>query len=103
MLEYIVLGTGSIAVYATYCNYSFYKVLKKTIIKKLAETNDRYKTLEQVFTDNGVHLYNAIQPKSGIPPRGDLGTVFLKPTIHLAKIRLLNGAYDNKSRDTIKN
>jgi hypothetical protein len=96
MIEYIALGTASATTaYYAYCSYSFYKDLKKTIVKKLAETNDRIKTLEDIFRPDGIHMQRWLQPKSGIPPNGDIGTIFLKPTIHLAKTRLLKGHYDD--------
>jgi hypothetical protein len=97
MLEYI-LGAGSAGIfYGAYCSYSFYKDLKKTIIKKQAENRDRSKTLVDVFREDGIHLYNAIQPRSGIPPKGDIGTFFLKPTIHMAKKFLQSGRYDKQA------
>jgi hypothetical protein len=102
MLEYI-LGAGSLgALYTLYCNYSFYKDLKKTIIRKQAETKDRYKTLLEIFTDDGVTLYSTVQPRSGIPPRGDIGTFFLKPTIHMAKRFLQKGMYDKVAEEYMR-
>ena len=98
-LEYIALGTGAAAAlaYTAYCHHDFYKKLKKTLIKKQEENKNRYKTLNDVFKDSGVYLYNSIQPRSGLPPDGDIGTIFLKPTIHLAKVLLKRGAYDNQN------
>jgi hypothetical protein len=97
MIEYIALGTGALALYGAYCNYSFYRELKNTLVETQAKTKNRTKTLEDVFTDDGIELRTKRQPKSGIPPNGDMGTFFLKPMIHLAKTRLLQGAYDSKN------
>ena len=99
MLEYIIAGAGSAGiVYGAYCNISFYKELRRTIKSRMSETKNKYDVLKQIFRGDGVHLYSKIQPASGIPPKGEIGTFFLKPTIHLAKTMLMKGAYDNNSK-----
>ena len=114
-LEYIFgLGTTSVLTYAAYCNLTFYKNLKKTLIMKQSlneAINDKIEdeekktfnevkkeTLDDVFRKDGVHLYSEVQPKSGIPPKGDMGTFFLKPSIHIAKKFFQWGFYDKKAK-----
>ena len=95
MLDYFILGCGTstTAAYTLYCHLSFYKDLKKTIIKKQAENKDRNRTLEDIFRKDGVYTV------SGVYPRGAIGNFFLKPTIHITKTLLKQGRYDQLAEE----
>jgi hypothetical protein len=104
MIEYASVLAGSagsiILTYLGYCNYTFHKELKGTLVERqVKNNNDRTKTLTDVFQDDGVHLTHprtAVQPRSGISPER-WGTFFLKPTIGITKICLYLGLYNSKN------
>jgi hypothetical protein len=97
-LESIIFGsiasTGLVC-YTMYCHLSFYREVKKTIIKKYAESKDKEKTFKEVFTQKG------ISTSYGFHPKGDIGTFFLKPTTHIAKKMFQHGFYDQLADEYI--
>ncbi|MBW2991744.1 hypothetical protein KY345_00820 [Candidatus Woesearchaeota archaeon] len=90
-------------IYTIYCHIGFYKDVSKAIVKKLATNGSREKTLEEIFTSEGIRKNSELQPNSRYIKHGGLGTLLLKPTIHLAKRRLQKGYYDRLAAEYARN